>query len=125
MDLAFGEGFAESWLISHLFNLSEYCGSKVKLTDFQLDELSSIIFTDYHHLKVKELMLFFYNFKKGKYGKFYGTIDPTVITNAIPEFLKERSMILDRIEQEKMQQERKRWAETSITYDEYLRMKRK
>lgn len=36
-------------------------------------------------------MLFFYRFKQGKYGRFYGVVDPLVIMTALQEFLRERN----------------------------------
>lgn len=44
----------------------------------------------YSYLKVSELMLFFYQFKQGRYGQFYGAIDPLKIMCALQDFRRER-----------------------------------
>lgn len=35
-------------------------------------------------------MLFFYQFKQGRYGQFYGAIDPIKIMSALQDFRRER-----------------------------------
>lgn len=41
-------------------------------------------------MKVTELLIFFYRFKTGRYGHFYGSVDPMVVMEALGIFLKER-----------------------------------
>lgn len=68
-------------------------------------------------------MLFFFRFKQGHYGKFYGAVDPLVITTSMLDFMRERSAIIDRIEDEKRKAEREKHAKEVVSYEEYLRMK--
>ena len=42
-------------------------------------------------------MLFFAHFKAGRYVKFYGSVDPLVITDALQKFKIWRSNALDRV----------------------------
>lgn len=42
-------------------------------------------------------MLFLNRFKAGRYGRFYGTTDPLVVTTALPEYCKERTAAMSRI----------------------------
>lgn len=87
----YGNGSAKAWLVPQIANLSEFCGCKNKITPNQIKECATIIAQTYFYLKVSELMLFFYEFKAGKYGKFYGNVDPMVITCALREFMRDRS----------------------------------
>lgn len=80
-----------AWLIPQLVNLSEYCGCKDKMTIGMIEECASVIAAMFGYLKISELMLFFFLFKGGKYGKFYGAIDPLTITCALNSFINKRA----------------------------------
>lgn len=86
-----GKSTSSAWLIPQLATLSEFCGCKSKITPEQIKECAILITQNYFYLKVSELMLFFYRFKQGKYGRFYGSVDPLVIMTALQEFLRERN----------------------------------
>lgn len=104
--------YPAAWLMAHLHDLSEYCGCKEKLTGHALQQCASVISTEFYFLKVTEVMLFFQRFKSGKYGRFYGSVDPIVITSAIRDFLKERTKAYnDHFEEE----ERKKALESEKT----------
>lgn len=90
----------QQWLIPRLWNLSEFSGSSKKITKEQLRELAGVIAAEYYFLKVTELMVFFFQFKAGRYGKFYGNVDPMTITSALREFADERNVIYIKHEQE-------------------------
>ena len=96
----YGEGISEAWLIAQLWNLAEFSGCKEKISEAQIEEVSMLIREEYHYLKVTELMDFFRRFKLGEYGKFYGSVDPLVITTALKEFLQQRRQILYALDQE-------------------------
>lgn len=51
-------------------------------------------------------MLFFWWFKAGRYGRFYGAVDAMVITTALRQFLKDRRDNLARIENERQKTQR-------------------
>lgn len=120
---AYGKNAASAWLVPQLVSLSEYCGCKDKLTDMQLRELAMIIATKYGYLKVTELMLFFYWLKSGIYGRFYGVIDPMVITTSLLSFIAVRSEIKTRKEQEEYERRMEESAKRAITHEEYLKRK--
>ena len=88
------------WLVPQLYNLSEYCGCREKLQGTPLEECASVIAMEFYYLTVTELMLFFHWFKTGRYGRFYGSVDPLVITTSIREFIRERNTEIDRHERE-------------------------
>ena len=68
-------------------------------------------------------MLFFHYFKSGRFGMFYGSVDPLVITSSIRQFLKIRNGLIEAEEKKEMEKKRDEWSKTSITHEEYLRMK--
>lgn len=100
IDRAFGDGVAEAWLVVQLQDLSEFSGVKDKISRRQLDQLSQIIRDKYYYLKVSELALFFYEFKAGAYGSFYGSVDPIRITESLNMFMAHRSSMIDRYDRE-------------------------
>ena len=78
---------------------------------------------DPRHLKISELMLFFHRFKSGRYGRFYGSVDPLVITTTIRDFIRERSVAIERHDQEVREKEEAEHRKRVISYKEYLRRK--
>ena len=90
LNLAYSETAAEQWLVFQLMDLCAYCGVKEKLNERQMKQLAYIIVTEYGYLKVTEILLFLHRFKAGKYGRFYGSIDPLIIMQALDDFMDER-----------------------------------
>ena len=121
INVTYGRHTAAMWLIPQLYNLSEYCGCRDKLKGKPLEECASVIASEFHWLKVTELMLFFHRFKSGRYGRFYGSVDPLVITTSLHEFLKERGLSYDRHEQEIQQAKDAESKKKAITWEEYCR----
>ena len=120
----YGKDAPISWLVPEIKSISEFCGCKEKFSKEQLRETSTIISTAYPWLKVSELLLFFGWLKLGRYGKFYGCLDPMVITTSLQDFLVERSNYLSKIEQQ--ERERKREEEKKkphYTREEWERIK--
>lgn len=124
IDAAYGKGFSVEWMLPHIANVAMHTGAK-NLTVQQELELARIIATEYRHLKVTELLLFFYKFKTGAYGRFYGSVDPMVITCALREFNRERGDAIDKYMQEdrEAQAERERKENPPITREEWERIK--
>lgn len=125
LNQTYGKTASVQWLVVQIYNLSEFCGCKDKLSTAQIHELSRIIDTSYYHLKLTELMMFFFNFKMGKYGKFYGAVDPMVITCALREFMDERNSRIDQVENERRRKQEEKEMENAVSYEEYLKMKEK
>lgn len=119
LNIAYGDGTAKMWLIPQLCNVSEYCGCKEKMTGAMLRELAGGIVAEWGYLKVSELMLFFHKFKMGAYGRFYGNVDPMVITCALRDFLADRSLAYDRREKENERQRREAESIGCMTRQEY------
>ena len=119
INAAYGNSASQQWLIGQLVNLSEFVGVKEKMSNGQLTMLSDIISSTYHYLKITELMLFFYNFKLGKYAEFYGTVDPLAITKSLREFMVERNVAKYNYERKMEALKEEQDKLTAITYKEY------
>ena len=50
---------------------------------------------DFGYLKMTEVMLFIRRFKVGRYGTFFGNVDPLVIMDSIGKFLIDRNNTID------------------------------
>lgn len=116
-------GSAASWVCGQLYDLSEFCGCRDKLTGRAMEQCSVQVSATYPWLKSSELMLFFWQMKSGKYGVFYGSVDPQKILHALGTgFMKFRSDVLDRIDRERRDAERAAWARESVSREEYCRL---
>lgn len=118
-----GTNTAKAWLVPQLVDLSEYCGCKEKMSVRMLEQCASVIVTEYPYLKVTEYMLFFHRMKAGRYGEFYGSVDPQRITTSLRRFIAERNEMLAAIEQrerEKRQAEEMK-ASPPVSWEEYCR----
>lgn len=103
----------------------EYTGCRDKMSIRQIDAASNVIVSSYFYLKVTELMFFFFQFKAGRYGTFYGQVDAIKITEALRSFLKFRNETLDAIERKNTQERKERMmeeaAKNAISYEEWKR----
>ena len=103
---AYHDDAATIWMLPQLYDLNEYCGCKEKLDEAQMTQLARIIITEFGYLKVSEIMLFLHRFKSGRYGRFYGAVDPLVIITALRyNFMNERAAAIDEREQAQKQAE--------------------
>ena len=116
----YGTNAAVSWLVPQLFDLSEYCGCKGKIEEIQMEQCASVIASTFYWLKISELMLFFHRFKSGKYGRFYGSVDPLVITTSLRDFIRERNEAYFRHEQ-KERERKEREQKGGISWEEYCK----
>ena len=121
--ITYGKNFAAIWLVPQIDNLTLFTGAK-NITEQQHEELSKIIAAEYGYLKVTELLLFFHRFKAGHYGRFYGSVDPMVITCALHDFIKERNIFIDQYEREKKEREAESKPKVpTMTHEEWLALK--
>ena len=121
----YGSNVSELFVGANIKDLMEYTGNKGKLTIHQIDALSKVIVSTFYYLKVTELMFFFFQFKAGRYGTFYGQVDAIKITEALRSFLKFRNETLDAIERKNTQERKERMmeeaAQNAISYEEWKR----
>lgn len=85
LDTAYGNNAVNKWLVAALANVNEFAGSK-SMDDEQTEKLAKVIAQEYKGMKYSVMQLFFYRFKCGYFGKFYGKVDPMVITCALKDF---------------------------------------
>ena len=124
INTTYGKNTAVMWLIPQLNNVSRFCGCKERLTDEVTEELARSIAAEYYYLKTSELMLFLQRFKMGHYGRFYGAVDPLVITTALQDFLADRRTAYAKHQQEEERKQREAWEkEERMTYEEYKQLK--
>lgn len=115
----YGKNAAIAWVIPQLTDVVAYCGCRDKLDKMQYKECAFVIATEYHWLKVSELMLFFHRFKAGHYGRFYGAVDPLVITTALRDFCKERAEAYVRHEQQQREEADREKAGKAVSWEEH------
>lgn len=124
---AYGYDASVLWLGIQIHDLSEYTGCKGKISNEQIEELANIILTEYGGLKMTEIMLFFFRFKAGHYGHFYGSVDTMVIMDAMRQFFMERSEKLWEINEKQIRQAKAKADEEhrarAVSYTEYIKNK--
>ena len=116
----YGENTPVMWLLAQLFDLCEFTGVK-KMDEQQAQYLAEVISFEYAFLKVTELMVFFHRFKMGRYGRFYGSVDPMLILTGLKEFLAEREIEIIRHESELRKQEEAEHAKTVVSQEDWCR----
>lgn len=118
----YGANEAEAWVEIQVRDISEFSGARGKLSIPQITETARVIRSAYYFMKLSELALFFFQLKGGTYGKFYGSVDPLAITQALRSFAKYRSALLDRHEQQERQRQSEQSRQGCCTREEYNQM---
>ena len=121
---AFGSGSGEKWLVPQIADLTLYTGAK-NIDKYQHRALARLLSSEYYWLKLSEFLLFFHRFKMGHYGRFFGNVDPMVITCAMRDFIAERNDIIAEEEQKERErlEEEERKRNPPITREEWERIK--
>lgn len=114
---------AQAWLIPQLTDIAEFSNCKNILSAEQIRSCADMIAAEYYYMKVSELMLFFYKFKNGEYGQFYGSVSPMVIMVSLRQFVIDRNHAIFQHESAIRELKREEDEKNAITYEEYLKMK--
>jgi hypothetical protein len=126
---AYTERQVRVWILAQLENLNQYAGTKNKMDPNQMKMLAEIIMVEYFYFKASELLLFFHQFKAGKYGELYGSVDPLRVSSALVEFASYRRDMLFRIETKSREEQRilnsEAYETNAITIQQYRRRKLK
>lgn len=110
IEKAYGDGSAVQWIMMQLAEFNEYCGKKEKLDDWQIENLAKGILSQYSQLKASEFLLFLSQYRNGKYGPLYGSVDPIEFMAVLKDkFLPRRARVAAGIEDEKARAERESW----------------
>jgi len=116
-----------TWIMAQMENLNDFVGVNRKLTIAQMEELANIIAVECHYLKVTEFHLFLHRMKSGRYGQFFGAVDPVRIMGGLTQFLDERISEISTYQRRQREAEmdalRDHWAKNGVSRDEYERMK--
>lgn len=121
-----GEKVSLTWIENQLLDLSEYAGTGRKMDLLQIEDLARIMQQEFYYLKLSEFMLFFAYFKAGRYGTFYGSVDPMIITTALQKFKSDRLQCIARYEQIELEQKRNKQPRNDpdkLTYAEWQELK--
>ena len=115
----YDEQAALSWLVPQLTNIVEFSNCKSIFGEGQLRSCAEMIVTEYYYMKITELMLFFYKFKNGEYGQFYGTASPMVIMCSLRQFKRDRNDVIFEHESQEREQRQQEAKKGAITMEEY------
>jgi len=119
----YGVEVTESWLVSLLTYFGEFVGTKEKVETGTMHDLARIIIGMAWYLRMSEVMLFFADMMSGRYGKFYGAIDPLTITVGLRSFLSDRLRELAHYEyeaeKERKDKERLEAKQEAVSWEEY------
>lgn len=96
----YGEKAVLALIQAWVFDLGNFVGVKEKANESQLRELSELFYEEAYFLNLAELGLFFNRVKRGKYGEFFGAIDPLKILKFLDEFLSERNQAVGELRKE-------------------------
>jgi hypothetical protein len=125
----YGDETPLEWLKIQFGTLNDFAEVSTKIAKEQLNELAEIFISEYYYLNAAEICFFIARFKSGKYGRFYGAIDPMKITSAMLDYIKERRIDIERYEREQYRLQRQKEIEergsNGISYVEYLERERK
>ncbi len=127
VDEAYGSESVIHWLKIHFNNLNDYIGARERMDLEQINEVSFLFLYECGVLKISEVAFFFIQIKNGRFGEFYGSVDPLKIMTAKNRFMEERQRELHkyRIAKEKAEREaeRERSRQNAVTYEQYLALK--
>lgn len=105
--LAYGDTVARGWLMAQIKALAAYYGDRNALTADQCYQCASTIQTHYFYLKTTDFMLYFSLLKAGRYGFFYGHIDPTRIVGWLKNYTDDRNRLFERVEAQRIADKRR------------------
>lgn len=121
-DGTISEGAAISFMNAHLLVVSDFVGAKNKITDTQLRSVGEHILTLFPTLTMVEFILFCARLRTGRYGVFYGSVDPQKILVAFEVFLEDRKndyCIREETERKIREEEESRKArENAMSYED-------
>ena len=125
----YGDETPIEWLKIQFGSLNDFAEVSTKIAKEQLSELSEIFLSEYYYINAAEICFFIARFKAGKYGRFYGSIDPLKITSAMLDYVSERWKDIERKERERYRNQREKEIEergnNRISYAEYQELKRR
>lgn len=121
------ESTAITWMQAHLVAVSQYVNVKIKMSDWQMNALCQQLIADYPYITMMEFILFCARLRSGRYGSFYGSIDPLIITKAFSSFMDDRNQDYgkryERERKERAELEAEESRRNSISWEDYCKEK--
>lgn len=121
---AYGESTALIWIKAQLIRVNDFVGTRLKLTDDQLEDLAIQILAEYDYLNMLEFILFCGRLRSGKYEDFYSSVDPMRILKSLDCFCRDRATDINRevakIEKEKREKELEESRKNAISLEQYV-----
>lgn len=90
IEYAYGKDAVILTMRTHLIRVSEFVGVRDKIGDWQMKALCSQLYGAFPNITLTEFILFCARLRAGKYGKFYGSVDPQMVIQAFDEFIEGR-----------------------------------
>ena len=118
-----GKKQAMAAIVAQLVSLGEY-SAKAKMDEYQMEELARIFVERFFYFNLAEVNVFFHRVKEGKYGTFYGAIDPMDIMSMAAKFETHRNQELDKRQQAQDREERAKARQGGISREAYLELVR-
>lgn len=122
---AYGLTEAVSWVKIQLLALSRFANVSEGLTEENVNILAHLILGNYDYLRLSEFMYFIGRVMMGKYGYFYGAVDPMRIMSFLNQFLSERLADISQLEKVKEKEARQQRFEEmrreAVSWEEYKR----
>jgi len=100
-----GENVARAFLLLHVCDLNEFCGTSRRLTEKAIDQIVDLMQAKCQNFRLPEFALFFSKVKGGDYGVFMGgCVQPQTLMQWLNAYIAERREIKAKAEQRKSEQ---------------------
>lgn len=120
---AYGENLCVAWLSGLIYDLNEFVGQRQQ-TPQQSDALAWMLLDEAKQYKLTEVMYFFYRYKIGLQGEFFGGVNSSKVLSDLKKFKEVQGEILCRIykedEERRREIERKEQKKNKVKYETYL-----
>ena len=120
---AYGENICVVWLSCLIYDLNNFVGQRQQ-TPQQSDALAWMLLDEAKQYKLTEVMYFFYRYKIGLQGEFYGGVNSHKVLSDLKKFKEVQGEHLCRIykqqEEEQRERERIQTKKLNMSYDTYL-----
>ena len=120
---AYGENLCVVWLSGLIYDLNNFVGQRQQ-TPQQSDALAWMLLDEAKQYKLTEVMYFFYRYKIGQQGEFFGGVNSSKVLNDLRKFKAVQGEHLSRIykqqEEERRERERAEERKRVMNYGTYL-----
>lgn len=86
-----GEKPAVEYVSKWIIDLNNFINVSRRMNGYQIVQTAEMILSDYYFLKLSDIYFFFSEMKKGRYCKFYDSIDGSMIMAWMERYVNDRS----------------------------------